>query len=489
MRQGRSIIKLNHTSLRSGHCTVIQRLRSLLLLPPAERGGIRGLDAHVAQNVTKMMRAQQLHNPRSSVCDGAASSGKPFPSGTAERGKVPSAWINALRNADWLTADRVQGYSLVLFFVNFAAVAVWVALSSGGLDLRGKPLGTDFISFYAASKLALSGHPDLVYNVANHLAAQRAIFGGVKLDYTAFFYPPLFLLICLPLATIPYFSAVAAWLMVTGFACWKTITSLLGDAAKGLSIAMLAFPAVILTVDHGQNAFLSTALFGMGILWLDRRAALAGVFFGLLVFKPQLGLMIPVALIATGRWRAFLAAGCTAATFAAATIAVFGVATWQAFFAASHLARAALEQNLIGAEKMQSAFAAVRLWHGSIPLAYGIQAVVALVAGAVLILVMRKRPGAAAEGATLATASLLASPFLLDYDLMLLAIPLAWMTRAARNSTWLPWEKSTMFAAYILPLLSRMIAGYLGIPIGPPVIFAMLLIVARRALVTAREHH
>jgi alpha-1,2-mannosyltransferase len=409
--------------------------------------------------------------------------------GTADPKLIVHACVNALRNADWLTAERAQGYSRVLLFVNLAAVVAWAALSRGGLDLRGKPLGTDFISFYAASKLALSGHPNLVYDVASHLATQQAVFGGAPLGYTAFFYPPLFVLICLPLALVPYFPALAAWLAITSFACWRTICSLLGDAAKGLVIAMLAFPAVMMTILHGQNAFLSTALFGTGILWLDRRAALAGVSFGLLAFKPQLGLLIPVALIVTERWRAFLAAACTVAAFAAASLVVFGVTTWQSYLAASGLARAALEQDWIGAEKMQSAFAAVRLWHGSLAVAYSAQALVALVACAVLILVIRKRPGAAAEGATLATASLLASPFLLDYDLMILAIPLAWIVRAARQSRWLPWEKSAVFAVYVTPLLSRTIANYVGIPIGPPMIFAMLMIVARRALVTAQEDY
>jgi alpha-1,2-mannosyltransferase len=402
---------------------------------------------------------------------------------------IAQSYVNVLRNADWLSGERARGYSRALFFVSLTTVVAWIALSRGGLDLRGRPLGTDFVSFYTASKLALSGRPDLVYNVAVHLATQQALFGGPRLEYAAFFYPPLFLLICLPLALVSYFPALAAWLAITGFACWRTIASLIGDAGKGLAFAMLAFPAVMLTILHGQNAFFSTALFGMGILWLDQRAALAGVFFGLLAFKPQLGLMIPVALVAGGCWRTFLAASCTVAVFAAATVAVFGVATWQAFVAASRLARRALEENWIGAEKMQSAFAAVRLWHGSLPLAYGVQAVVALVACAVLILVMRKRPGASAEGATLAAASLLASPFLLDYDLMLLAIPLAWITREARQSRWLPWERSTMFAAYIMPLLSRALAGDVGITIGPPVIFATLLIVARRALATAQEDY
>jgi len=409
--------------------------------------------------------------------------------GVADPKQFWRSCVNALRTADWLTSERAQAYSRILLFVNLTTMVAWAALSRGGLDLRGQPLGTDFISFYAASKLALSGHPDLVYNVARHFSIEQGVFGGKLHGYTPFFYPPLFLLICLPLALVPYLPALAVWLMVTGFACWRTIASLLGDAANGSVIAMLAFPGVLLTIGHGQNAFLSTALFGMGILWLDRRASLAGMFFGLLALKPQLGLMIPLALIATGRWRTFFVAGCTVAAFVIITCVSFGIETWQGFFAISRLARAALEQDWIGAEKMQSAFAAVRLLHGSLALAYGVQAVVTLAACAVLIPVMRKRPGALAEGATLVTASLLASPFLLDYDLTLLAIPLAWIARAACQSRWLPWEKSVVFCVYIMPLLSRIAATYIGVPIGPPVIFAMLLIVARRALVTVRQDY
>jgi hypothetical protein len=399
-----------------------------------------------------------------------------------QRTQISSVFVNALRDADWLTDKRAQGYARVLFYVNLAAMVGWIVLSPEGLDPLHRPLGTDFLSFYAASKLALAGHPELVYNIADHAAAERATFGGVQLRYSIFFYPPLYLLICLPLALVPYLSALAVWLVTTGYACWRMIQSLLGDAGKGLALVILAFPGVFLTISHGQNAFLTTAIFGMAILSLDRRSALAGVFFGLLAFKPQLGLMIPVALLATGRWRTFLATGCTVAAFAVATLAAFGAGTWQAFFSASRLARQALEQDWVGVEKMQSSFAAVRLLHGGLGLAYGVQAVVTLAASAILILIVRKRPGATAEGATLATASLLATPFLLDYDLMLLAIPLAWITREARKSVWLTWEKSILFAVFILPFVSRAIAGYVGIPIGPPVIFAMLLILARRIL-------
>ena len=400
-----------------------------------------------------------------------------------QRKQISILFVKALRDADWLTDKRARGYARALFWVNLAVLIGWIALSSGGLDPLHKPLGTDFLSFYAASKLALAGHPELVYNITDHSAAERAVFGGAQLRYAAFFYPPLYLLICLPLALVPYLSALALWLATTGYACWRTLQSLLGDAGKGLALAILAFPGVLLTIAHGQNAFLTTAIFGMGILSLDRRSTLAGVFFGLLAFKPQLSIMVPVVLVATGRWRTLFATGCTVAAFVVATLATFGVGTWQAFFSVSRLARQALEEDWVGVEKMQSSFAAVRLLHGGLGVAYGVQAVVTLAAAAILVLIARKRPGATAEGATLVTASLLAAPFLLDYDLMLLAIPLASITREARKSVWLTWEKSVLIAVFILPLVSRVFADYVGIPIGPPVIFAMLLILARRTLV------
>jgi hypothetical protein len=139
---------------------------------------------------------------------------------------------------------------------------------------------------------------------------------------------------------------------------------------------------------------------------------------------------------------------------------------------------------------MQSAFAAVRLLHGGLGLAYGVQAAVAVAAAAILVAVMRQRrtrlaphvPDALEQGAALATASLLASPFLLDYDLMLLALPLAWLVREQAKGGALPWEKTAMFAAFLLPLISRMVAGGFGAPLGPPIVFALLLVVARRAL-------
>src|SRR5271157_2178345 len=141
----------------------------------------------------------------------------------------------------------------------------WIALSPGGLDLEGKPIGSDFIGFYAASRLALDGRPELAYDVGSHWAAQKALFGP-KLGYTAFFYPPPALLISLPLALAPYFWSLAAWLATTGYAFYRVLRFYLPSLDP---VAFLAFPAVFVNAAHGQNGFLSAALIGGGLLAMD----------------------------------------------------------------------------------------------------------------------------------------------------------------------------------------------------------------------------
>jgi hypothetical protein len=403
-----------------------------------------------------------------------------------------TALIAAVRDAAWLTPARVRAYLYLLGAITLAAALAWIGLSRHGLDRLGKPLGADFPSFWAASRLALQGAPAQVYDLAAHAAVERGAFGGADVPYSAFFYPPTYLLVCLPLGLIPYLGALAAWLGATGYGCWRVVRAWLGAPSRRWALLMLAFPGVLSTIGHGQNAFLTTALFGVAILAWDRRPLLAGVFFGLLTVKPQLGLLIPLALIVSGRWRVIASACVTALGLALAAVAVFGLSTWRGWLTVSPLARRALEEDWVGSEKMQSAFAAVRLLHGGLGLAYGVQAAVALAAAAVVIQVMRRRtscpraPDPLAGGATLATASLLASPFMLDYDLMLLALPLAWLVREQAKGGALPWEKTAIFAAFLLPLIGRLVAGRLGAPLGPPIVFALLLVVARRAAAGVR---
>jgi alpha-1,2-mannosyltransferase len=393
--------------------------------------------------------------------------------------------MRALRDAPWLTADRATAYCRVIGAVCLAAAVgglSWSLLVTGGLiDPAGRPLGTDFVSFYAASELALGGQPAAVYAMADHAAAQQRAVGPVA-DYFAFFYPPIYLLLVLPLATLPYAPALILWLGATGFAYWRAIGALLGR--HGPSLAVLAFPALLANAGHGQNAALSAALFGFAAFQMDRRPALAGLCIGLLAYKPQLALLAPFILAAGGRWRTILAAAATVIAVAAATWLAFGTATWTAFLAQAPLASTALAEEMVGSEKMVSVFAAIRMLGGGASTAFAVQAC-ATAAVAIVVCHAARRADGAATGAMLAAAAPLASPFVLDYDLLVIAVPLAWTFAQARDTGFLPWEKTVLGAAFILPILARSIAALTGIPIAPAVLVLLLAVVVRRA--AARE--
>ena len=394
---------------------------------------------------------------------------------------------SALVEAAWLDGERARAYARILFFFSLAGALIWIALAQHGIDREGKPLGTDFVSFWTASELALAGQPADAYDVAAHWGAQKALFGP-DIAYSAFFYPPPYLLICLPLAAFPYLWSLGLWLAATGYAYWRVVRAYAGPGLE--AVAILAFPAFLLNAGHGQNGFLSAALIGAGALWLDRRPILAGLCFGALIYKPHLAPMIPLALIAARRWTTLVATAASAVGLAALSWAWFGETTWRGFLAATPLARAALERNLVGDEKMQSVFSAVRLLHGGLWLAYGLQGIAAI--GAAIVLVALNRRRGEAEGPAMIAAALIASPFLLYYDFTLLAIPLAWLAREGVPSGFAPGEKIVLALAYMLPLYSRAIAGAFGVPLAPLIVIATFAFVARRAAQAkpslAREH-
>jgi hypothetical protein len=387
-------------------------------------------------------------------------------------------WVSAaLREATWLTPARARAYAALLFLGQLL-MAAFLLSGEGLLDPAGRPLGTDFASFWAASLLALDGQPAVAWDPIAHHAAQRALFGP-EVNYYAFFYPPSFLLVCLPLALLPYGWSLAAWLAVTGAAWWATLRRILPGRAAAL--AMLAFPAAWLNLTHGQNAFLTAALLGAAALALQRRPVLAGLCIGLLAVKPQIAVAIPLALLAAGRWRAIVAAAASVAALLGVATLVLGVESWRAFLAASSLARQTLEGGLVEPGKMVSVFAAVRVLGGGVGLAYGVQALVALGTAAILVVALRQRPGGVGELALAAAATPLLSPFLLDYDLVLLGLPLAWMLSIAqRSGGFLPWEKVILSAGFVLPFVARPAALGLSLPVAPLITVALLLAVARR---------
>ncbi|MBR0673432.1 glycosyltransferase family 87 protein [Neoroseomonas soli] len=376
-----------------------------------------------------------------------------------------------------MTPARARLWCGGLAVAVLAGVLILVGTTRDGIAINGLPVSGDFLSFWAASDLLLAGRPADAYRPALHVAAQARIFPDIGV-YFAFFYPPVFLLLCAPLALLPYGASVAAWLAVTGAAYVATMRALL--PRWGL-LPVLAFPAGLINIRYGQNGFLSAAIFAAAAALLDRRPVLAGVMLGGLVYKPHLAIAVPFVLAAARRWPAFIACGTTAAGLAALSWLVLGGETWTAFREGSDLARRALEEGWVSPEKMISLFAGIRLAGGPLSLAWAMQAVLSVAVLVAAVLAARRRPGGMAEVAIMAAAAMLTTPFLLDYDLVVTAVPLGWLLLAGSRAGFLPWEKTLLLALFLWPLVARMAVEATRLPLAAAAGLVLLALVLRRA--------
>lgn len=305
----------------------------------------------------------------------------------------------------------------------------------------------DFAAFWTAGRLVLSGDPSGAYGDAARQSL-AALFGPGT--YPPFFYPPTGLLLWLPFALLPFAGAAAIWVGGTAAAYAVAIRTVL--RTRSFTPA-LAFPAALFAALYGQNAMLSAALFGGAAATLGRAPILAGIFIGCLAYKPQLAILAPLALVVAGRWRAVLAATVTVAVLLAVSTAAFGVTAWAAFAAALPEASAWNANGAPGFSKFSSPYAAIRLMGGTANTAWVVQGLCAVLAIGILLAVIRRRPGGAAEIAMLVVATGFCVPFLGLYDIVIFMVAGAWLVSEASRTGWLPYERVTLALLYVSPLV------------------------------------
>lgn len=396
-----------------------------------------------------------------------------------------------LREMNWLGAGRVRGYLRLLALLN-AAMVIWLlATAHGGVDANGFLLGSDFISFWTTGRMLISGADP--YDAAAHIAAQRTFFASTS-GYTAFFYPPSFLALCWPLGWLGYFPALAAWLLATGalyvaaVRVWWRELPVLARLGMPLWLPHLAYPAMVIVVTHGQTSWLVAALLGTGLLLVRRQPVLAGLCLGLATVKPQFGVLVPLALIASREWKVVLVAAITALLLAGLSAWAFGPQLWLEWLAASARAEVAMADGAVGFGKMTSVFAALRLLGAASVAAYAVQALVAAMAATLVVIHGWRRGWRPGLAALVLAGAPLATPFVLDYDMVLLAFPMLWLTGEGLRSGFLPYEKLVLLLAFVATAFARPLALNLSAPIMPLVLLAFFAIVWRRATLRPAAH-
>jgi Glycosyltransferase family 87 len=368
-------------------------------------------------------------------------------------------------------------FALVVAHATYLATAylhgIWLVAPDGS----GVP--SDFVNVWAAGRMVIAGHAVSVYDWPAHKLIEETAIGHPFNGYFGWHYPPTFLFVAAPLSLLPYAVAYAFWVFATFPAYLVAVRAIIGDRIGYLLAA--AFPAVLSNFIVGQNGFLTAGLVGGALVLLERQPVWAGVLLGLLTYKPHLGLLFPIALIAGGYWRAFFTAAIVAALMAAASLIAFGADAWQAFVAnIGHTSQAFLSEGWADFGKLQTAFGLTRTLGGSEALAWSVQVAVALIAAGAIAALWRSRAAYELKAAALGAGAMLATPYLYTYDLVVLAVPLAFLFRLGRERGFLAHELAGIGLACLLILIFPFVKA----PVGFAAVLVVAALIARRAFVS-----
>ncbi|MGI4794427.1 MAG: glycosyltransferase family 87 protein [Janthinobacterium lividum] len=363
-----------------------------------------------------------------------------------------TGWTRAFRRGDFWTRDRVGGYAAVLLACELLAFVYCSAGAHGFIVPLDRPNASDFVSFYAAGSLADDGDPASAYDQAAHWAREQQVTEP-GIAYNFFYYPPVFLFLCAALARLPYLVAFCVFQASCLLACVIAARRI----TPGVPIAtLLAFPAIFWTIGTGQNALLTAALLAVVTLAVDTRPVLAGILMGVLCYKPHLGLLLPVALVAGRHWRAFWAASLSAFGLVAVSVVTFGWTTWGAFLIAARQTGSVygVADTKVDLAGLTNAYgAALTLW-GNPALAIQVQIVMTLCVMGGVAWVWAGQHRLALRAAVLLAGIPIAAPIVMFYDLMVTGLAITWLVRDGHEHGFPPWQKTGLTIAFSLPLLS-----------------------------------
>ncbi|GLH80826.1 hypothetical protein SSBR45G_57350 [Bradyrhizobium sp. SSBR45G] len=291
-----------------------------------------------------------------------------------------------------------------------------------------QPAFGDFSGLWSFGKFAaLSGAG--IYDpfaLADYQQRLDPALGGGGFPYP---YPPTFLLALIPLGQMALPVAYVCWISVT-FAAYVIAT--LGRDWRSLSgLALLAAPTTLINAITGQNGFLSAALLIGGLRLLASHPMTAGALLGLLAYKPQFVLLMPVVLLASRNWRAIFSAIATTGIVAAITSAAIDESIWLQWIARFSDYQALLRANQSSLDHMMPTWMAGVHAIGSPPwVGYGIQLAVSF-AVAVLIWRASRRGIDDRTIALVAIGSIVATPYAMIYDMPMVAAGIAihWKAR------------------------------------------------------------
>ena len=365
--------------------------------------------------------------------------------------------------AKWTVAAAV-------FFVSLEAAYFVLAglppLAMPWIDGTGFVVGRDYLNMWMGARAVFEGDPAAWFDHRTYNEALRDMLGA---EYQEHFwsYPPHLLLFIWPLGLMPYLPSYLVWCV---FGIGAYLAACAGTVARDKLVFLAVAPGVAVCVFFGQNGFFTAALLIAGLVNLDRRPILAGILFGLLTIKPQLGMLLPVMLLLTWRWRVIASAVATTVLLFAATAWMFGPHIWTEFVAKVIPQQQWLTANGGGLlfAMISSAYYGARLLSLPQHVAWAIQGAVSVFALAAIVWTFWRRRDPVLSLAVLVTATFLFAPYVLNYDMVVFGYVVALLRERDDNS---PLDHALAIAVWTLPV-SMMLLAVVSVPLAPLVLMA-----------------
>jgi len=331
----------------------------------------------------------------------------------------------------------------------------------------------DFTWIWLSSKLALSSTIAQVYDYSSFSAARVALVGPPNCVLEHFDYPPTLLLFTFPLGFLPYAVAFVAWMGLTLLVYLAAVYAIIPRAAAIIA-ALTPYP-VFINFLLGHNGFLTAGLLGLALAFMEGRPWVSGIFLGLLTYKPQFGILVPLALVASRNWRVLLSTTIATVIFGLAATLVFGFQAWPSFIEALVDRGSALNDDPRLSLYLLSVSGFLRAFSISPQIAWSAQLAITGVLAATVYAVWALPISHSLKAAALAIASLLAAPHAFSYDFCILTVAVAFLVKEGLSRGFRPRERGVMFGCW---------AG-LNLLFGPfpaAICVVLLVLVVRRIL-------
>jgi hypothetical protein len=376
------------------------------------------------------------------------------------------------------TGHRLKLWGSCLLAAYVIAFAIRFFEGSWMIDKLGHPAFKDFLWMWIGGRFALARNATGAFNYSVFSAAQASLIAHAAppggFPYFYWVYPPTLLILLAPFALLPYLFSFFVWMAITACLYLAAIYIILPG---GLSVLLALLPCtVLMNVSVGQGAFLTAGLLGLSFIFMRRRPYLSGFLLGLLTYKPQFGVLFPIVLVITRQWRVIAGAVASALLFAGAATLLFGINAWVLFLQSIHAHNPATFQPTYALEAMNQTVFGFMHWIGAdLKIAWVAHLTVTFGAGALACWIWLRRGSYSLKAAAFSLAALLATPYMLVYDLTALSIPAAFMIEDGRARGFLPGERLILLGCFLGMFLWNLL------PIGPIIMLAMMVTVLRRA--------